>query len=106
MIRFNCPTCERPYELPDALSGLPLVCKQCGQRVTPPAPTPDLPPPPPPVAPAPKAAPAKPPVAPKPTPTKPPVPLPDDDDDDGVLVSKPDSTPDIDFNIGGPTAAS
>ena len=108
MIRFNCPTCGRPYELPDAMAHLPLVCKQCGQRLTPPAPTPDPPPPPPipaapPPAPAPVALPkpvAKPATVPKPPPAAGP---PDDDD---VLVSKPDSSPDIDFNIGGPTAAS
>src|SRR6478735_2125165 len=36
VIRFNCPHCARLYELPDALARLPLVCKQCGQRITPP----------------------------------------------------------------------
>ncbi len=117
MIRFNCPACQRPYELPDALAALPLVCKQCGQRITPPAPTPDPPPAPPPPPPPqaapkpapPKAAPAKPQAAPppppapaKPQPAKPVEPVEDDD----VLVAKPDETPDIDFNIGGPTAAS
>ncbi len=126
MIRFNCPTCGRHYELPNALAGLPLVCKQCGQRITPPAPSPDPPPPPRPVAPV-KPPPAAPVAAPKPAPKPPPksvevskptpapivspvkppaksfAELPGDDD---ILVSKPDSTPDIDFNIGGPTAAS
>ena len=108
MIRFNCPTCERPYELPDAMAHLPLVCKQCGQRLTPPAPTPDPPPPPP--KPIPLALPkpiAKP--APAPLPPKPvfAAPRPDEPpDDDDVLVTKADSTPDIDFNVGGPTAAS
>ena len=96
MIRFNCPTCERPYELPDAMAHLPLVCKQCGQRLTPPAPTPDPPPPPP------KPPPKPIPVA-KPAPVPP---LPDEPPDDDVLVTKADSTPDIDFNVGGPTAAS
>lgn len=115
MIRFNCPTCERPYELPDALVGLPLVCKQCGQRITPPAPSAEPPPPPPappppkPVA-APPIAPAKlqtaaPPPAPEPAPIRLRAVHPPPDDDD-VLVAKPDSTPDIDFNIGGPTATS
>lgn len=115
MIRFNCPGCERPYELPDALAGLPLVCKQCGRRLAPPAPAPEPPPPKPVAASPPKPAPPKPPAA-KVEPPKPPPaadvapvklravhPPPDDDD---VLVSKPDSTPDIDFNIGGPTATS
>ncbi len=141
MIRFNCPHCERPYELPDAFAHLPLVCKQCGQRLTPPKPTPDLPPPPPPprvvprtepvvnLPPVPKPAPPKPaapaspppgpkaPAAPvaKPAPApKPPAPAPvaakpqidDSLHDDDVLVTRADSTPDIDFNVGGPTAAS
>lgn len=125
MIRFNCPNCDRPYEVPDALARLPLVCKQCGQRVTPPAPSPDAPPPPP----APKPPPVPPPVVPKPPepvaepkpapPKLPPVPPPailapavaaklppppeEDDEDDGVLVTKADSPPDFD---GGPAAAS
>ncbi len=139
MIRFNCPNCNRPYELPPALAFLPLVCKQCGQRITPPADTPDAPssptraqsqpkpivtaPPPKPallvakiVAPPPAkaAAPVKklPPLqATPPVVTLPPSesvkpPLPPDDEDDGVLVTKPDTTPDIDFNVGGPTATS
>src|SRR5215204_1727329 len=55
VIRFNCPNCGRHYELPDALASLPLVCKQCGQRMTPPAPSPEPPPPPKPVAPPPPA---------------------------------------------------
>ncbi|MBN9122457.1 MAG: hypothetical protein J0I06_25490 [Planctomycetes bacterium] len=118
VIRFNCPNCGRPYELPDALAGLPLVCKQCAQRITPPEPSPE----PPPVA-VPRSAPAsaeKPPLKaagvpkpPPPAPVKPPpvpakssVPQPDEPEDDDVLVSKPDDSPDIDFNIGGPTAAS
>ncbi len=119
MIRFNCPNCARPYEVPDALAKLPLVCKQCGQRITPPerseAPPLPLPaPPPPPVvvprppAPKPSVPVAKPP-APKPAAVPPAKPVPSLDDqpsDDDVLISKPDSTPDIDFNVGGPTAAS
>jgi hypothetical protein len=94
VIRFNCPHCERHYELPDALAKLPLVCKQCGQRLTPPEPTPE----PPPVAKPQAAAPAKP----APVPTKAQAP-PEGGD---VLVAKADSTPDIDFDIPGPTAAS
>jgi hypothetical protein len=118
VIRFNCPHCERHYELPDALAKLPLVCKQCGQRITPPEPTPE----PLPVA-KPQAAPAKPkqaepaPTKPSPSPqpapkqpeakpTKAPAPAPKPVEDEDVLVTRPDSTPDIDFNIGGPTAAS
>lgn len=41
MIRFDCPTCGRGYALADALAGLPLLCKGCGQRLTPPEPQPD-----------------------------------------------------------------
>jgi hypothetical protein len=37
---------------------------------------------------------------------KPPPPEDDEPSDDDVLIAKPDSTPDIDFNIGGPTAQS
>lgn len=88
MIRFNCPNCNRLYELPPALAFLPLVCKQCGQRITPPADSPS------PVA---KPQAAKP-VAPALTTV--------DDEDDGVLVTRADTSPDIDFNVGGPTAAS
>lgn len=105
MIRFNCPSCGRPYELPDALAGLPLLCKRCGQRVTPPAPAPD--PPPPPLPPAKPQAAATPAPKPVPAPTKLHAPRPPEPpDDEDVLVSKPDSSPDIDFNIGGPTATS
>ncbi len=109
MIRFNCPNCRREYQLPAALAGLPLVCKGCAQRFVPsarpaaepPAPKIErsiLPPPPPPV---PKAEPPKPVAPPAPAST-------DTAANTGgdVLVSKPDSTPDIDFNVGGPTAAS
>src|SRR5262249_18298411 len=125
----NCPSCGRPYELPDALARLPLVCKQCGQRITPPAPTPSAPPPPPPSAPPgatppppapvipvtapPKPTPVPPPPAPAPKPPPPPpVPVPvvpklptDERTKEGVLVSKTDSPPDNDFNAGGSTAA-
>ncbi|QJW97901.1 hypothetical protein [Frigoriglobus tundricola] len=123
MIRFNCPNCERPYEIPDALARLPLVCKHCGQRITVPEPTPEPPPPVP--APRPAAAALQPPVPapPKPAPqpklpphAPPPAVVPaklhaapfHDDEPTGedVLVTKADSTPNIDFNVGGPTAAS
>lgn len=115
MIRFNCPSCARLYEVPDALAKLPLVCKQCGQRITPPErseapppPSPPAPPAPPPPSPPPPAPPV---VVPKPSApvAKPQAALPPLDEqpsDDDVLISKPDSTPDIDFNVGGPTAAS
>jgi hypothetical protein len=115
--------------LPSALAGLPLVCKGCAQRfvpaaqpaapppaappppapkiersIAPPAPKPDAPKPPPkPVAPAAQVEPPKP--EPKPVPPS----AADTATATGgndVLVSKPDSTPDIDFNVGGPTAAS
>lgn len=33
VIRFHCPSCDRPYALPDALAHLPLVCKGCGERL-------------------------------------------------------------------------
>lgn len=108
MIRFNCPNCARHYELSPALAFLPLVCKQCGQRITPPAADPE---PPAPAKATPKSveqpaarapAPPKAAAAPKPVTKAPPA----DDEDDGVLVTKADSTPDIDFNVGGPTAAS
>ena len=48
MIRFNCPHCSRPYELHPALARLPLLCKQCGERIIPPEAEPEPPPPPPP----------------------------------------------------------
>jgi hypothetical protein len=44
VIRFNCPHCQREYILHDALFGLPLVCKGCGQRLSIPAPEPEPPP--------------------------------------------------------------
>lgn len=51
MIRFNCPHCDRRYELPDALARLALVCKGCGQAMPVPetstVPEPAPPPPPP-----------------------------------------------------------
>ena len=89
MIRFNCPHCDRPYEVPDALARLPLVCKQCGQRITPPAPTPNAPPPPAAVQPPKPAAPvAPPPPAPKPAPTAAPATAPKP----AVPVAKPAAT--------------
>jgi hypothetical protein len=116
VIYFNCPHCGRPYEVPDALARLPLVCKQCGQRIVPAeAPKAEAPPvakppaPKPVVKPQTAAPPPKPQPAPKPqaVPSPPkPQPAPPEEDDDDVLVTKPDSTPDIDFNVGGPTAAS
>lgn len=124
MIRSNCPHCQREYQLPAALAGLPLVCKGCAQRFVPAAqpaaPPPAAPPPPAPkfdrliVPPAPKPAPAAKAAPPKPEPEPEPKPVPpapsaaDTASTTGgdVLVSKPDSTPDIDFNVGGPTAAS
>jgi hypothetical protein len=108
VIRFNCPNCNRHHEVHEALAKLPLICKTCGRRIAVPPPGSAPPPPAPPAAPAaarpvppppvPVAAPARPaPAAPKPPP-------PDEDDD--VLITRPDSSPDIDFNVGGPTAAS
>lgn len=44
MIRFSCPHCNRPYVLANALAHLPLLCKGCSQRITPPDPEPDPPP--------------------------------------------------------------
>jgi hypothetical protein len=37
VIRFPCANCGRKYVLPDALAGLPHICKGCGQRLTVPA---------------------------------------------------------------------
>jgi hypothetical protein len=111
VIRFSCPHCGRPSEVPEALARLPLVCKQCGQRVVP-AEAPKSPEP---VA-KPQAAvaptPQVPAVAPAPKPQVSPAvpsakPLADSQKtDEDILVTKADSTPDIDFNVGGPTAAS
>ncbi|MCS6863997.1 MAG: hypothetical protein RMJ56_08200 [Gemmataceae bacterium] len=115
MVRFDCPQCQRPYELLPALAGLPLVCKHCGQRISAPrgsSPPPVTsceswsPPPPPsrgtPVVP--------PPLVPLPAPGQPapgqPVWPEDQLDDDDILVTKPDSSPDIDFNVAGPTLVS
>ena len=111
MIRFSCPNCGRPYEVPDALAKLPLVCKQCGRRVVPaelapaapPPPAPVVPPvPPPPVPVAPASAIEKP--VPKPAPPRPAPPAEGEPAAD-VLVAKAGSTPDIDLDVGGPSAA-
>lgn len=29
MIRFNCPTCQRAFEVPDSVAGRKAVCKNC-----------------------------------------------------------------------------
>ncbi|AMV29877.1 hypothetical protein VT84_36120 [Gemmata sp. SH-PL17] len=113
MIRFNCPNCGRHYELLPALAFLPLVCKQCGERITPPAPEPEPPPPPAPVLQQPAAPPPTPKatlpvakvVAPPPPVAKPQPPAPPADDADEALATNSDSAPDIDFNLSGPTAA-
>jgi hypothetical protein len=146
VIRFNCPNCDRPFEVHEALTGLPLICTRCGRRVSVPAPAPAPPHPPPvpkpvapaakPVAPAPRApqpvpkpaAPSRPvlavngkPSEPAPAaapvrsvaavslavaPSKPGAPAHDEPSDDDILITRADSSPDIDFNVGGPTAAS
>jgi hypothetical protein len=58
VIRFNCPHCDRHYELPEALARLALVCKGCGQSLSVPeksaAPDAPLPSPPPPSPPPPR----------------------------------------------------
>jgi hypothetical protein len=46
VIRFNCPHCGRPNELPDAMAHLTIVCKGCRQSVTVPEPSPEPEPPP------------------------------------------------------------
>ncbi|MBX9625403.1 MAG: hypothetical protein K2X82_16475 [Gemmataceae bacterium] len=70
MIRFDCPTCGREYLLPDALAGLPLLCKGCGHQLVPPAPQPDPEPEPEPPRPEPKKPEVK-----KPQPPPDPLPL-------------------------------
>lgn len=111
MIRFNCPHCQRPYEMLPALAGLPLVCKHCGQRITPPQES----------SASPVGQSTTPPAPPRPFFSAPGVPLPtiaplvpdlpaappgEPVDDDDILVAKPGSSPDIDFNIPGPTLSS
>src|SRR5262245_7804100 len=46
VIRFHCPKCEREYLLSNALIGVPLLCKGCGDRLTVPAISEPLPEPP------------------------------------------------------------
>jgi hypothetical protein len=91
VIRFNCPTCGRDYELPDALARLPLVCKKCGQRITPPDPTPEPPlPPSRPAAPSPAAA----------VPVAPPRPAAPEDEE--LPLAKPDESPGVNLDLLGP----
>ena len=85
VIRFSCMKCRREYQLSNALSHLPLLCKGCGDRIVVPDPSESLPEPPPapppPVTPPPKPAP---PAAPPPKPVferSLPVPPPPLDDD-------------------------
>jgi hypothetical protein len=107
VIRFNCPNCDRLYELPAALAKITLVCKQCGKpfavpersTASPPAPLP-------PKVVAPSFAPvatSKPTLAEPKPPSLSPKEEPSEED---VLVTRPNSGPDIDFDIGGPTAQS
>jgi hypothetical protein len=65
VIRFSCQHCHREYLLPDAMAHLPLLCKQCGQRLSVPDPQPEPKPEPPPPAPrpAPPVSPPAPPAA-------------------------------------------
>src|SRR5262249_12036834 len=53
LTRFTCSKCDRRYEVPPALAGLPLLCKGCGTQLTVPDP-PDEPEPEPPPPPRPK----------------------------------------------------
>lgn len=103
MIRFNCPTCGRRYDLADAMAHLPLLCKGCGHRLAVPDPTPDEPRLPDlDVAPAP-AAPPEPrqTVAP---PARTPV-VHDDEDDRPYLIPEPEPAPDIRLDAASPPAA-
>lgn len=97
MIRFSCPHCDRAYQLPTALAGLPLLCKGCGQRIVAPADQPAPPPPrveraalPPPPPPAPPA-----PVPPKAVPR--PEPAPDFKRDEPAIESpkRPEPAPEV-----------
>ena len=76
MIRTTCPQCGREDAIAEYLASLPVLCKQCGQRVTmgevlaptkPPPPVAKAPPPPP-SAPPKVVAPPPPPPAPLPKP--------------------------------------
>src|SRR4029450_944067 len=71
VIRFNCPHCDRRYELPEALARLALVCKGCGQPLAVPeaSTAPELPP-------VLEPAPAKPVPPTTPPPAPPPLPKP------------------------------
>ncbi len=103
MIRFNCPNCGRLCEVSPALAFLPLLCKGCGQSISvPKASTAEAAPPE-----------VKPQVASQPPPevkpqvaSQPRVLDDDEDEDEPFLIPEPDDSPDIDFDIGGPTAAS
>ncbi len=102
MIRFNCPNCNRPYELAVALARLALVCKGCGNPLVIPdsavdePDTPMLPP-----LPLPLPNPLSPsdsqPPASETTPVA--------GGDWTFRLTEPDDSPDIDFNIPGPTAS-
>lgn len=107
MIRFHCLHCQRSYEVLPVLAGLPLVCKHCGQRITPPqesSASPVSQPPPAPPRPFPSPPGVLPPAITPSFQDLPPAPSGEPLDDD-ILVAKPDSSPDIDFNIAGPTLA-
>lgn len=91
VIRFQCPNCGRRYELPDALTGLPLLCKGCGQALTAPAPGPELPP-----EPEPEPAPVPVPIPKRPEPQLPEKPAP---------AAEPDQPSDIPLDVIGPPAA-
>lgn len=93
LTRFTCTKCERRYEVPPALAGLPLLCKGCGTPLTvpdpPDEPEPEPEPPPPP---KPKAK-VAPPVAQAPrivaTPKS--APPPDEEEDDKpFLIPEPE----------------
>lgn len=118
MIRFNCPNCSRPCEIPAALARLPLLCKGCGQHLVVPEAPPEPPAPPPPVqrVEAPRPAPpakSKAPTAVVPAPPErlpsPAPPPPDEDEDEesksDFLLAEQAHTPDVDFDMPGPTAA-
>lgn len=96
LTRFTCPKCDRRYEVPPALTGLPLLCKGCGSALTVPDPPDEPEPEPEPPPPKPKPAPpvARPTVAPQK-----PAPPADDEDDKPYLIPEPHGSPDIDFNL-------
>lgn len=88
--------------MPPALAGLPLLCKGCGAPLTvPDAPAePEPEPPPRPTFPV-----ARPDTTPPPR-SSPIAPHGEDDDDRPFLIAEPDNSPDIDFDLPGPTASS